>query len=694
MTTTRRTRRMQRARRREFRPTDLRGCMFWLDAERVPHVSDGVAVSRWPDLARNGYDAVQNTDSNQPIWENPGSDSPAAIRGDGTNHWMSIDRQVQPATFELFCVIDMRLITQTQFANRSWILSNFASNSGFGLFQESGGYTFFVNCAGGSDEITAGGIARTYRQILSVRYDGADMVMEIDGEEVERKTHANGGDVAYPNDPTPRLMVQSASPDDPMHGKSQAFSLFDRPLTSGERKQVTSFLDQRNRRLANPVYLVTWLPGENQADSEQIYGDSYQVNFTNMSGQAAEALVTVDRLGTLYQLVCFWGKDDRNALVIGRRNLNSGSTWSWWVYDARGNLPTIRLTHDDNHNAAVVGVSTDGLIHIMYDMHGGGGSGQLKYRRSASTVENFDGGLGAEQSSLVNADNEDAVTYPTFFTDPAGELYLLFRDGASGDGDLYMYHWNVGSSAWEAAAGTSTDGLLIDGRNSTGTRSPYWSIPPIFEPDFGSGGLMHLFFNWRMAKGSDQNEDVCYIAWDGANFKKSNGTNYTAPITDADAEVAEEVPAGNGLFEVWGSGYSDSSGNPFACYIRDDSNGNAQVFVAWHDGSSWQVKQLTDLMLGSQPGAMSRYARVLIDRGTDTAHVIYRLRDEIRLISSGAGDYTSWAEKTIWRLEGASDANPTATDPVADMRPIGFDPYQWEQNRKWQCRLMRGLNRA
>ncbi len=47
-------------------PLDIAGCELWLDASQLA-LADDAAVTTWPDLSGNGYDATQATAENKPI---------------------------------------------------------------------------------------------------------------------------------------------------------------------------------------------------------------------------------------------------------------------------------------------------------------------------------------------------------------------------------------------------------------------------------------------------------------------------------------------------------------------------------------------------------------------------------------------------------------------------------------------------
>lgn len=53
---------------RAWSPASLPGLLHWYAADKIVGLTDGAAVSSWPDLSGNGYAAVQANGSKQPTW--------------------------------------------------------------------------------------------------------------------------------------------------------------------------------------------------------------------------------------------------------------------------------------------------------------------------------------------------------------------------------------------------------------------------------------------------------------------------------------------------------------------------------------------------------------------------------------------------------------------------------------------------
>lgn len=357
------------------------------------------------------------------------------------------------------------------------------------------------------------------------------------------------------------------------------------------------------------------------------------------------ALASVTISGTTYQAICFWNSSGK--LVVGKRVLDGA--WTLYTYDGSGGLANIAITAGDNHNVASLGIDPDGYIHVCYDMH----AVALKYAKSNAAINAWTGALTTGLSMVGT--NETSVTYPTFINDPAGNLYFLFRDGSAGNGDLYFYKYTHGTTTWAAAAGTGAGGKLIDGKGETPDRSPYW-VCPCFDADFGSGGFLHFSFHWRVTgDSSGANRDLCYMKWDGTNWKKADGSAQTVPLTSANCEVVDSTGGENlGLTGGW-SMYSDASGNPHIAYPKTHTDTYRHIFHAYHNGVSWAVLQLTSTndpspSLGDNSAFDFGFTPLLVvDRASDVVYVFYRdLFKSTGLLLLRSDNFTDWSEKVIY----------------------------------------------
>jgi hypothetical protein len=366
------------------------------------------------------------------------------------------------------------------------------------------------------------------------------------------------------------------------------------------------------------------------ARADLLTANGYTGNRNNSNTIRWNAITSVDLGGTIYQACVYW--DGEGDLIIATRVLDG----SWTAYDTG-----VNITGDDNHDVCSIGIDPNGFIHCVYDLH----AEALKYAKSNAAIDTWTGILTTGLSMLGT--NETSATYPTFLNDPAGNLYFIFRDGTSGNGDLYLYKYTHGTTTWAAAAGT-TAGKVINGKTSS--VNPYWEHP-CFDSDFGSGGYLHLSWHWRSeASGPGENHDRCYVKWDGTNWVKADGSSQTIPITEANAEVVDDVAPNVGMTS-FNSLYSDSAGNPHIVYPK--TNTNRYIYHAYHNGTNWTVSQITNT-LNLSLGDNSTYdigltPAIAIDRDNNTVYVIYRDLFE----SAGAWvlkstNFTTWTKTRIY----------------------------------------------
>lgn len=358
-----------------------------------------------------------------------------------------------------------------------------------------------------------------------------------------------------------------------------------------------------------------------------------------------DAISSVSLSGTVYQAVTFW--DENDQLVIGKRVLDGD--WTLYVMDGTGGRPDIELptgANLDNHDVANLGFDPDGYIHVAYAMH----SNALLYRKSDAAIDTWTGGMTATLS-MVGA-NETLTTYPTFFNDPSGVLYFMFRQDDGSESDWYFYKYTHGTTTWAAASGTGTGGKLLDGASGTSA----YIYRPIFDSDFGSGGFLHIGFQWRTTPVTTggENTDVSYTYWTGSAFKKADGSAQTVPITNANAEVVDAIDENEGLTN-FNSIYSDSDRHPHLTYQKLGDEGYRHIYHAWHNGSAWTIRQLTDTKAPNQTDHDLHVLvpLIVIKRSTDEAFVIYVDHWDtpgILMLRSAPGDFTVWYKSVIYPL--------------------------------------------
>jgi hypothetical protein len=261
------------------------------------------------------------------------------------------------------------------------------------------------------------------------------------------------------------------------------------------------------------------------------------------------------------QYAAYYNADGR--VMIASRTIGQ-SEWKSSVTTLRGNIK-------DAHNVISIIADGDGYLHVSWDHH----NHPLHYVRSKSP-----GSLEFTEPMPMTGQNEKSVSYPQFYQLADGNLMFLYRDGASGRGNLAVNHYNVKTKTW-----SQTHANVISGEDK---RNAYW------QACVDGMGAIHVSWVWRESPDVASNHDLCYARSDdgGKTWVKSDGAEYALPITAATAEIASNIPQKHELINQT-SMCTDGNGRPIiATYFRPEGTKVVQYFVIHHDGkSSWKTVQ-------------------------------------------------------------------------------------------------------
>ena len=264
-----------------------------------------------------------------------------------------------------------------------------------------------------------------------------------------------------------------------------------------------------------------------------------------------------------FQFVTYYAPDGR--IVVGRRKIGE-TLWDLAVQDFRGNVR-------DAHNDVVLGISSDGIVHLSYDHHGS----PLHYRISQLPydIHHF------SKLLPMTGQTERRVTYPQFLASPDGSFYFFYRDGSSGNGSLCVNRYDAKSKTWSIVAHP-----LINGEHQC---NPYW-----WRPAFGKDGSIHLAWCWRDTGRVETNHDICYTRSNdgGRTWVRSDGSKQIIPITRNNAEVVMAIARGSNLINQCSSAV-DRAGRPHLVQYFNDSTGIPQYFDVWFDGNKWRKSQVS-----------------------------------------------------------------------------------------------------
>jgi len=301
------------------------------------------------------------------------------------------------------------------------------------------------------------------------------------------------------------------------------------------------------------------------------------------------------------QYIAFY--DSTSHVVLAKRQLED-STWQIRQTRYRGNTA-------DAHNSISIMVDGKGYLHMAWDHHGD----PLRYCRSVRP-----GALEMSEEMSMTGIREDDVTYPEFYRFSDDDLLFVYRDGASGRGDIMMNYYNTQNQKW-----SSLQNGFISGERE---RNAYWQIA------LDDRDNIHLSWVWRESGDVASNHDLAYaVSSDrGRSWRKSTGEVYELPITAATAEYAMHIPQGSELINQT-SMCTDAAGRPYiASYWRPAGTDVPQYQLVYHDGTDWQHTQLshrsTPFSLsggGTKRIPISR-PKVLIDNreGSKILHLLFR----------------------------------------------------------------------
>ncbi len=350
-----------------------------------------------------------------------------------------------------------------------------------------------------------------------------------------------------------------------------------------------------------------------------------------------------------YQYVAYYDPDKR--VILARRELGSDA-WTVQPTQYSGNA-------SDAHNGISIMVDSAGYLHMAWDHH----VHPLRYCRSVAP-----GSLELTDKLSMTNQKETHVTYPEFYPLADGNLLFLYRDGASGRGDLMMNYYDTESQTWRKRQDN-----LIGGE---GERNAYWQMA------IDDQGTVHLSWVWRETPDVATNHDMCYAKSkdNGVTWQQSTGATYTLPITQATAEYARRIPQNSFLMNQTAM-CADSQARPYiATYWQPDGSDVPQYHIIYHDGESWQTQQVTQRTTpfdvtgsGSRRVPFSRPQIVADTRDEqDKAYLIFRDVERGNRVSVAMCNNL---QRCRWHIEDLNDTSLTVWEP-------SYDTELWKRDYK------------
>lgn len=300
------------------------------------------------------------------------------------------------------------------------------------------------------------------------------------------------------------------------------------------------------------------------------------------------------------------GPSDKMNLntVIRKGTIKDGGRWEWTK-----KVIEDRTLEDRYHTQPSLAIDKNGYIHVAYNMHNMPWQYTVSEKPGEISSFIFKGEVVTDaQLHEVKIENKTnfaylgtaaipgtQITYPAFFTDRNGEIYVTYRfatrpkqswSNRGFAGGIAKY--DVDKKKWEPVGGelkiTSEDALYPDEyRDQKYIVHPFayedkWSVY-LINLHFDHDNNMHLTWTWREGgAGSDcSHPTYAYAAHNSVSFKKSDGSGYDLPVSFADADVIMY----EGSTEKYYSSTSlstDPDGNP---YVILNPIGSFRVLVTY-----------------------------------------------------------------------------------------------------------------
>lgn len=252
------------------------------------------------------------------------------------------------------------------------------------------------------------------------------------------------------------------------------------------------------------------------------------------------------------------GKSDRHVMLtryntetksmktIEFPHQHTGFKGKWWI--------------GETHNTIAIGISPlNGTIHMVYDMHAytNGGVFANDYFRytysinGAAELPDEDFTLNKFVKDPIDNDYKhctmdgvrdpahyDRFTYPKFFLNDRGELFLTARDGTSHDGAQAFIKYDALASKWGRFK--YLNALGAGSKGETHNWSIYGNIKYV-------DGKMRAGFQRRLNNGSDkyQYQNGVYYAYSddptgASQWKNHSGEDMTFPLVKAEEVLVYE----------------------------------------------------------------------------------------------------------------------------------------------------------
>lgn len=255
------------------------------------------------------------------------------------------------------------------------------------------------------------------------------------------------------------------------------------------------------------------------------------------------------------------GKGDRHVMLSRYNKLTDRTMTIEFPHRHNGYLN--RWWIGESHNTIAVGVSPlDGTIHLLYDMHAysrtkpSNGSLRNDYFRYSYSLKNVaslpddeftldkfvqNSAGGYKHLSLNGGEdynNFAALTYPQFFQNDAGDLFMYMREGGNNNGAYKFSKYNANTSTWSSF--THFNVLNARSRGQQFNWGLYGDIRYV-------NGKMRIGYQRRSQNNNDKYlfQNGIYYGYsedqDGkTQWKNHKGEGFNLPLIDSDKILVSE----------------------------------------------------------------------------------------------------------------------------------------------------------
>ncbi|HEY5759147.1 MAG TPA: BNR-4 repeat-containing protein [Steroidobacter sp.] len=321
-------------------------------------------------------------------------------------------------------------------------------------------------------------------------------------------------------------------------------------------------------------------------------GDKLVVASVEEGSRFANRLVTVVRLGTR----------------------NDSGSWQW-----QRTVLEERTLPDITHTQPSVGIDSRQHVHVAYNMHNM--PWQYVRSRTPCSIDDFEfRGVAMSDANLRTAFEENSspwynvdsaaipgtqITYPAFFNDRNGDLYVTYRfavrparpwlERAFGGG---IARFDAGKQRWSAIGGavplSSRDAnpATADTTSHPFTWEPGWSIyhPRLW---FDRNNAMYVTWMWRERQAGLETTHPSFAMQPNpqAPFQRADGSPYELPIGRTEAGAIDAFEPDH-VFHAGTSITTDARGAPLV--VLESHDGTPRSLATYDSESKrWRVAEKT-----------------------------------------------------------------------------------------------------